>query len=115
MCGVCVASSVNEIGDEGAKGLAEGLSSNSTLQTLNLAGAYGGRGAGGGRREEWVWEGQGGLRRRAQPKPLPSLPRPCFSCCLPSLSLPLPCAWTRGYVSDMIGVLAALMCVGVSE
>ena len=48
MCGVCVASSGNGIGAEGAKGLAEGLSSNSTLQTLNLEGAYGGRGAGRG-------------------------------------------------------------------
>ena len=48
MCGVCAASSGNEIGDEGAKGLAEGLSSNSTLQTLDLGCAYGGRGAGGG-------------------------------------------------------------------
>ena len=43
-----MASSGNEIGAEGAKGLAEGLSSNSTLQTLDLHGAYGGRGAGRG-------------------------------------------------------------------
>ena len=48
MCGVCVASSVNQIGAEGAKGLAEGLSSNSTLQTLHLQCMYGGRGAGRG-------------------------------------------------------------------
>ena len=48
MCGVCVTSSANKIGDEGAKGLAEGLSSNSTLQTLDLQRAYGGRGAGRG-------------------------------------------------------------------
>ena len=46
MCGVCVASSGNGIGAEGAKELAEGLSSNSTLQTLHLEGAYGGRGVG---------------------------------------------------------------------
>ena len=43
-----MASSDNKIGDEGAKGLAEGLSSNSTLQTLDLGSAYGGRGAGRG-------------------------------------------------------------------
>ena len=43
-----MASSGNGIGAEGAKGLAEGLSSNSTLQTLDLEGAYGGRGAGRG-------------------------------------------------------------------
>ena len=48
MCGVCAASLGNGIGAEGAMGLAEGLSSNSTLQTLNLWGAYGGRGAGRG-------------------------------------------------------------------
>ena len=41
MCGVCVASSGNKIGAEGAKGLADWLSSNSTLQTLDLQGALG--------------------------------------------------------------------------
>ena len=48
MCGVCAASSDNKIGDEGAKGLADWLRTNSTLQTLDLEGAYGGRGAGRG-------------------------------------------------------------------
>ena len=63
MCGVCVASSGNGIGAEGAKGLAEGLSSNSTLQTLNLGGAYGGRGAGRGVGRSGSWEGRGGFER----------------------------------------------------
>ena len=48
MCGVCAASSGNKIGAEGAKGLADWLRSNSTLQTLYLQRAYGGRGAGRG-------------------------------------------------------------------
>ena len=48
MCGVCAASSDNKIGDEGAKGLADWLRTNSTLQTLDLEGAYGGRGEGRG-------------------------------------------------------------------
>ena len=62
MCGVCAASSDNKIGDEGAKGLAGGLSSNSTLQKLYLGGAYGGRGGGRGVGRSSVWEGRGGLR-----------------------------------------------------
>ena len=45
---VCVASSGNEIGDEGAKSIGDGLRTNSTLQTLVLSGAYGGRGGGRG-------------------------------------------------------------------
>ena len=48
VCGVCVASSGNEIGDEGCKALGDGLRTNSTLQTLHLSGAYGGRGGGRG-------------------------------------------------------------------
>ena len=48
MCGVCAASLGNGIGAEGAKGLADGLRTNSTLQTLDLYGAYGGRGGGRG-------------------------------------------------------------------
>ena len=39
----CVASAVNQIGDEGAKGLADALLTNSSLQTLDLGGAYGGK------------------------------------------------------------------------
>ena len=46
VCGVCVACSDNKIGDAGAKGIGDGLHTNSTLQRLNLAGAYGGRGGG---------------------------------------------------------------------
>ena len=48
VCGVCVASSGNKIGDEGCKALGDGLRTNSTLQTLVLSGAYGGRGGGRG-------------------------------------------------------------------
>ena len=48
VCGVCVASSGNKIGDEGCKALGDGLRTNSTLQTLGLGGAYGGRGGGRG-------------------------------------------------------------------
>ena len=48
VCGVCVASSGNRIGDEGARELADGLRTNSTLQTLRLSGAYGARGGGRG-------------------------------------------------------------------
>ena len=39
----CVASAGNKIGNEGAKGLADALLTNSSLQTLNLQGAYGGK------------------------------------------------------------------------
>ena len=48
MCGVCVASSGNQIGDEGARELADALRTNSTLQTLDLYGACWGRGGGRG-------------------------------------------------------------------
>ena len=90
MCGVCAESSDNGIGDEGAKGLAEGLSSNSTLQTLDLRGAYGGRGAGrgvgrsGSGRDR---EGSGGglSLNPSRPSPVPA----CHAACPPSPSLSL--------------------------
>ncbi len=45
----CVVSA-DEIGDEGAKGLADALQTNSSLQTLDLKGADGGRGGEAGHR-----------------------------------------------------------------
>jgi hypothetical protein len=45
-----VASAGNKIGDEGAKCLADALLTNSSLQTLDLEGAYGGRGGEAGHR-----------------------------------------------------------------
>ncbi len=50
---VCVASADNQIGDNGAKALAEGLKTNTSLKELTLKGEYGGRG-GEGRREGGV-------------------------------------------------------------
>ena len=57
----CVVSA-DEIGDEGAKGLADALLTNSSLQTLNLECAYGGRGGEAGHRgvgRESLGSGQG--------------------------------------------------------
>ena len=90
MCGVCAASSDNGIGDEGAKGLAEGLSSNSTLQTLDLRGAHGGRGAGRGVGRSGSGrdgEGSGGglSLNPSRPSPVPVFHAACPPC--PSLSL----------------------------
>ena len=82
MCGVCVTSSANKIGDEGAKGLAEGLSSNSTLQTLDLWGAYGGRG-GGRSGSEGDREGSGGGLAET-----PLVPPPSLFFMLPALPVP---------------------------
>ena len=86
MCGVCVASSGNEIGAEGAKGLADWLRTNSTLQTLDLQRAYGGRG-GGRRGSEGDREGSGGglSRNPSRPSPVPVFHAACPPC--PSLSL----------------------------
>jgi hypothetical protein len=58
----CVSSAGNKIGNEGAKGLAEALLTNSSLQTLDLQGAYGGRGGEAGHRgvgRESLGSGQG--------------------------------------------------------
>jgi hypothetical protein len=46
----CVASAGNKIGNEGAKGLADALLTNSSLQTLKIGCAYGGRGGEAGHR-----------------------------------------------------------------
>jgi len=53
-----VASADNKIGNEGAEALAVALKTNTSLQSLDLMGEYGGRG-GEGRREE-----RGGGRAR---------------------------------------------------
>ena len=93
MCGVCVASSGNKIGAEGAKGLAEGLSSNSTLRELHLSGAYGGRGAGRGVGRRGSGRNGAGLRGtgRAQEEgsaETPPVPPPSLFFMLPALPLP---------------------------
>ena len=64
---LCVASADNKIGNEGAEALAVALKTNTSLQSLDLMGEYGGRGGEGrreeGRREERGREGELGVNR----------------------------------------------------